>query len=235
MQMIVNMQLFVNMKKYIVAVCMMVLAVVSANAQTSVVNNPNNKAYFGLRIGADITCPGNISSQGIGLDIFNTGGGVEFGGIYNIPLVANLYIEPGLKLYYDSYSMNDKFVEAMTDDPRISMSFNKFGMRIPVMIGYHFDVTDNVKLSLFTGPEFEIGFTANMKATGYGKSMSESLYSDDGGMRRGNIIWGIGAGMSIRHFYFGINGGIGMLNMISDSDGESFHENRVTISVGYNF
>ena len=45
---------------------------------------------------------------------------------------------------------------------------------------------------------------------------------------------GDGAGLTVQHFYFGVSGGIGMLNMMSDSDA-SLHENRVTISVGYNF
>jgi len=31
-----------------------------------------------------------------------------------------------------------------------------------------------------------------------------------------------------------VSGGIGMLNMLSDSD-VKFHENRVTFSIGYNF
>ena len=44
----------------------------------------------------------------------------------------------------------------------------------------------------------------------------------------------IGAGISYKHLYFGVNGGIGMLNMV-DEPGVKFHENRVTFSIGYNF
>lgn len=64
--------------------------------------------------------------------------------------------------------------------------------------------------------------------------MSESLYGKDGDMNRVNVLWGIGAGIAYKHFYFGVNGGIGMVNMFKNSD-VKFHENRVTFSVGYNF
>lgn len=65
-------------------------------------------------------------------------------------------------------------------------------------------------------------------------SASESVYGDDGGMNRVNLLWGIGAGITYQHFYFGVNGGIGMLNMMDVPD-VKFHENRVTFSLGYNF
>lgn len=223
------------MKKYILVLSAVLLACISISAQSSIVNNPDNKAYFGLRIGGDITCPGKVTSENVGIDIFKNGGGIEFGGIYNIPVVANFYIEPGLKLFYDKYSMKKEFVELLQDDIIFDgVSIKKFGMRIPVMAGYHFDFTDDIKVSLFTGPELEIGLSAKEYVTGHNYETSGSVYGEDGGMRRVNLLWGIGAGISYQHFYFGVNGGIGMLNMYTESDAK-FHENRVTFSVGYNF
>ncbi len=217
------------MKKYLVSVILVVLACVSMTAQNSIVNNPNNKAYFGLRIGGDVTCPGDITADNVGVSVFNVGGGVEFGGIYNIPVVANFYIEPGLKLYYDTYSLKKDFL-----DDNSSCSIRKFGMRVPVMAGYHFDFTDDIKVSVFTGPELEVGFLAKGHVKSGNVSASESVYGDDGGMNRVNLLWGIGAGITYQHFYFGVNGGIGMLNMMDVPD-VKFHENRVTFSLGYNF
>lgn len=107
-------------------------------------------------------------------------------------------------------------------------------MRIPVIAGYHFDFTQDLKVSVFTGPELEIGFSAKEHLKGQNISLSESVYGDEGGMNRVNLLWGIGAGITYQHFYFGVNGGIGMLNMNSESD-VKFHESRVTFSVGYNF
>lgn len=214
---------------------LMVFACTSVIAQNIIVNNPDNKAYFGIRVGGEVTCPGMISVYNVGISVFKNGGGVEFGGIYNLPVFANFYIEPGLKLYYNTYSLKDEFVEALKDDIIFnSVSLKKFGMRIPVMAGYHFDFTNDIKASVFTGPELEIGFSAKEYVNGYNIEMSENLYGEDGGMNRVNLLWCIGAGISYQHFYFGVNGGIGMLNMLSDSDAK-FHENRVTFSVGYNF
>ena len=100
--------------------------------------------------------------------------------------------------------------------------------------GIDFDFTQDMKVSIFTGPELEIGFSAKEHLKGHNIDMSESVYGHDGGMNRVNLLWGIGAGITYQHFYFGVNGGIGMLNMNSESD-VKFHESRVTFSVGYNF
>ncbi len=223
------------MKKFLLSILFVTAASISVMAQNTIVNNPDNKAYFGIRVGGEITCPGKITEHNVGISVFNNGGGVELGGIYNIPVVANFYIEPSLKFFYNTYSLKKEFVEVLQDDIIFnSMTLKKFGMRIPVMAGYHFDFTKDIKVSVFTGPELEIGFSGKEYINGHNIEMSESIYGDNGGMNRVNVLWGIGAGISYQHFYFSANGGIGMLNMLSGSDAK-FHENRVTFSVGYNF
>ena len=102
------------------------------------------------------------------------------------------------------------------------------------MAGYHFDFTEDIRVSVFTGPELEIGLWAKEYINGRNFEVSGSLYGEDAAMNRVNLLWGIGAGVSYRHFYFGIKGSIGMLNMLNDSD-VTFRENRATLSIGYNF
>ncbi len=222
------------MKKYLISTVMVFATLLPGVAQSNIVNNPDNKAYFGIRVGGDITCPGKISAESIGVSVFKNGGGIEFGGKYNIPVVANFYIEPGLKFFYDTYSMKEGFVDELEDDIIFnSVSIKKFGMRVPVMAGYHFDFTKDIKVSIFTGPELEIGFSAKEYIKGHNIDMSESVYGDDGGLNRVNLLWGVGAGISYQHFYFGVTVSIRKLNMRSDADA-LFHENRVTFSVGYN-
>ncbi|MDE5845249.1 MAG: PorT family protein [Muribaculaceae bacterium] len=226
------------MKKFLVLIAVLVMTAVSSTAQNFIFNNPNNKAYWGIRVSPEIACPGKVSesvgSLNVKLDAFNSGGGVEFGGIYNIPVVANFYIEPGVKFFYDTYSVKKEFLS----NPGLvlnSLSIKKFGMRIPVMAGYHFDFTNSIKVYLFTGPELEIGLSAKEYAKGqHNIEMSESIYGDEGDLNRVDLLWGLGAGVSYNHFYFSISGGLGMLNMLSDSYAK-FHENRVTFSFGYNF
>ena len=90
------------MKKFLIFAMLVAIGCFSMAAQNDILNNPDNKPYFGIRVGGDITCPGKISAENVGVSIFSNGGGIEFGAIYNVPVVANFYIEPGLKLYYDT-------------------------------------------------------------------------------------------------------------------------------------
>ena len=71
------------MKRFLLS-ALVALGVVSASAQSYLVDNPANRAYFGIRVGGEVTCPGKITGGPVGIKFFNNGGGVEFGGIYNI-------------------------------------------------------------------------------------------------------------------------------------------------------
>lgn len=221
------------MKKFLLAIAVMLLGAAGASAQEYLLNNPNNKAYLGVRVGGEVTCPGKITSKGNGVKYFTNGGGFEAGAIYNVPVVANFYVEPGLKLYYNAYGMDKAFKQANDYD---SFSVRKFGMRVPVMLGYHFDFTNDIKVYVFTGPELEVGFTARGCAKNDdGVSTSADLYGKDGPLNRVDCLWGFGAGVSYQQFYFGVSGSAGMCNMLKDSGDVKFHENRATFTVGYNF
>jgi len=219
------------MNKAILTTFVALAVILTSRAENAIFDNPDNKPYLGVRIGLDVSCPGKLKAGNIGVDFFDNGAGLEFGAVYNYPLVANLYIEPGLKFFYDTYSASD--IET-SDYNFVDASVRKFGMRIPVMAGYHFDFTPDIKVSVFTGPEMEIGL--------YGKEVdkmgrvevSADPYAKNGFLHRVNLLWNIGAGVSYRQYYVSIGGGIGMLNMTKNST-VKFHENRVTIGLGYNF
>lgn len=230
------------MKKLLLSLVAVAFGVVGVSAQSTIFNNPDNHAYFGIRVAGEVTCPGSMSDGPISMGVFNNGGGVEFGGIYNIPVVANFYVEPGLKLFYNTYSVKKEWVDVYDDILQYSgvagsvngISERKFGMRIPVMAGYHFDFTDELRLHVFTGPELEVGFSAQEHISGKGINGSTNVYGDGGSMNRVDALWGMGVGLAYNHFYFGVSGSLGMCNMTKDSDVE-YHENRVSFSIGYNF
>lgn len=224
------------MKKILLSLAIAATCAAGASAQDYLLNNPSNRAYFGIRVAGEVTCPGDFSANGTGIGVFKNGGGFEAGAIYNVPVVANFYIEPGLKLYYNTYGMKDEFykdVENMADID--GFSIRKFGMRVPVMFGYHFDFTKDTKVYVFTGPELEVGFTGKGHVKFGGKSESDDIYGDGGFMNRVDCLWGFGAGVSYQQFYFGVSGAVGMCNMLKDSDPVKFHENRATFTLGYNF
>ncbi len=53
-------------------------------------------------------------------------------------------------------------------------------------------------------------------------------------MHRCNCNWKFGAGLSYDHYYLGVGGGIGILNM-SDIKYSTLYENYFEVSLGYNF
>ena len=133
------------------------LAALSVTAQNNIFNNPDNKAYFGIRVGGEITCPGKITAGSVGLDVYKNGG-----------------------------------------------------------------FSNDLRVSVFTGPEFEVGFTAKEHIKGLDASESYSIYGDDGGMKRFDMLWGFGAGVTYQHLYFGVSGGIGLINKHSGSHHDDF-------------
>lgn len=224
-----------TMKKFLILSALIAIGGTTMLAQNNIINNPNNKPFFGLRLGGEITCPGDFKTDGFNFDFFKVGGGVELGGIYNIPIVANFYLEPGMKFFYNTYSFKDEWLDELDYQSFKSISIKKSGMRIPVMAGYHFDFTNDVKAFIFTGPELEIGFSAREVQKARNIKHSNNLYGEDGDMNRIDLLWSVGAGFAYQHFNFSVSGNFGMLNMLSDSPDVKFNENRVTFSLGYNF
>lgn len=95
------------MKHFISSLLILCAALVpsAAKAQDILTNNPDNAPYFGIRAGLDIACPGDISVGNVGLDFFKNGAGFNVGGIYNLPVIANFYVEPGVSLFYNTYGV----------------------------------------------------------------------------------------------------------------------------------
>ncbi|MDE7408284.1 MAG: PorT family protein, partial [Muribaculaceae bacterium] len=203
------------------------------SAQGDIFHNPNNKDYWGIRAGIEMT---KVNADG---GDYGIKPGVSVGVINNVPLVANLYIEPGLKFYYDSYSVYsgnfDWFIPGCDDTYTYTYtySYHKFGFRIPVMAGYRFDFTNGLRVNLFTGPVFEMGLLAKERSKrSDGKTDTSDLYTDLGSMNRVDIKWGVGAGIAYKSYYLEASGAAGLLNL---TDSDRYKENIVTISVGYNF
>ncbi len=223
------------MKKYLLAAAMGVMACGSLFAQSALFDNPNNRPYFGFRVGGDVTVPGKVKYKGTEVEAFKNGGGFEVGGVYNAPIVANLYVEPGVKFYYDTYKMNTGSIDMVRDGKEYDKgSIRKTGFRVPVMLGYHLDFTKDIKLSVFTGPEMEVGIKAKAHANTRSFEVNRDLYDGDNGMHRVNMMWDAGVGLTVEDMYVGVNTSYGITNMLKDKN-LKFRENRVTFSVGYNF
>lgn len=229
-----------NIKKYLLPMAV-ASGSLAAMAQSEITNNPSNHTYFGLRASLDIACPGDIhvdGVDGIKISAYKPGAGFSIGGICNIPVVANLYFEPGLSFYYNTYGMKELFVEDDDAEISVSGSVRKCGVRVPLQFGYRFDFAPDISLAVFTGPELEAGFSAKehftAKAGHLKESDSESLYQE-GGLQRFDCLWKIGFGFNLSHnYYIGVSGSFGLCNMMRESS-FTFHESLVQLTLGYNF
>lgn len=225
------------MKRIILMTALSLLSL-SSKAQDYMYDNPENKAFFGARLGVDIT-----STPGDELSSYSNGTGFSFGAIYNIPLYKNLYFEPGLSLFYDTFSEDIAITNGSDPMPyQISRSFRNFGFRVPILAGYHFDFSDMVRIAPFTGPQLNFSVYAHdhydndaiRDIAGEGNEMKGTSLFGEHGFKRFDLQWVFGASVTYDRYVFTAQGAIGLTKVYNIS---SFHfrRNTCTISVGYNF
>lgn len=216
------------MKKIILALVALASTAFASNAQ-SLYNNPDNHSFFGARLGVDIT-----STSGDD-DFYNNGAGFTLGAIYNIPVWQNLYFEPGLAIFYDTFG-----TEMVVPDAGglhydlVDGTIKNFGFRIPLLFGYNFDFTDDIRLAPFTGPQVNINLTAKQSWDNDALKNSEGSIFGEGGFKRVDLQWVFGLGLTYQKYYVSLSGGIGMTKVLSLKT-ENFRRNTVNIAVGYNF
>ena len=190
--------------------------------------------YLGVRASLDITgVAGNISN----IYDFNNGAGFSVGAVYNITLFKNLYFEPGLSVFYNTAGY-DGFMYDSNDEFGVKGSIRNFGFRIPLVAGYHFDFTEDMKVSVFTGPQMNIGLVGrNVGDIAIRNNMehySESIYGD--GVRRFDLQWMFGAAFHYQKYYISLSGCVGLTNLLGGTDYKGFTARRNTfaITLGYN-
>lgn len=215
------------MKKFIIAAIAAVASLTASaqNSEYTIFNNPDNAPYFGARLGVDIT-----STSGGG-DMYNNGAGFTVGAIYNIPLWQNLYFEPGLSFFYDTFGTE---IQSMADGMNVNLingSIRNFGFRIPMVAGYNFDFTDNVRIAPFTGPQLNFNVVAREH---WDNTIEGGSIFGEGGFKHFDLQWVIGVGVTYGKYYVSLSGGIGMTKARSLKY-DNFRRNTVNISIGYNF
>ncbi|MDE7160311.1 MAG: hypothetical protein K2O24_05665 [Muribaculaceae bacterium] len=211
----------------------------TATASSPLFDNPDNVPFWGLRAGADIAIPGDWKA-GIGtMNMYDGKAGGFIGAIYQHPLAANLYVEPGVQLYYDTYRydlvvMDDDDTSSPLSDPKVS----KFGLRIPINFGFRFDVSDRLGIAPFTGPEFNWGFGGKIHLSGnyaHETISDTNPYSDIWGWHHCNLSWNFGVSFDIDYNWsFILSGAIGVTDQLK-FDNITWRDNRFSISLGYNF
>lgn len=219
------------MKRTIIAIAAALGLGSAVSAQNLLLENPDNKPYFGARLGLDVT-----STAGAPEDTYNNGAGFNIGAIYNIPVVKNFYFEPGLSLFYNTFGQEITVLDHAPDDISliINTSIRNFGFRVPFNFGYRFDFTDDMSIYVYTGPVLNLNITAKEHLGGNEivESYTHSLMGR--GFKRADMQWDFGVGYSYNKLYVQVGGGVGVTKVYS-SPVESYRRNTFNIAVGYNF
>lgn len=228
-----------QMRKLLLSIAAAASIVPAASAQNAILNNPDNHGYFGARVGWDYSAPTSWHfDNDVSVKMYKPGSGITLGAFYNLPIVANLYFEPGLTFYYDNYSYDDLTIIANPsgDESIHNPKITKTGFRIPLYFGYHFDIWENGGISLFTGPQICLGTSAKIKID---SSLAEKYdittdaYSDLHGMRRFDIAWTVGAALNFANWQISASADLGLLDMHKAD--ASFRENRLNVALAYTF
>lgn len=218
------------MKRFLLATALLA-AVCSIQAQAQ--EEVNTAPIFGIKVQADCNLPGKWHYDSGSVKMYRHGWGASVGGVCNIYLGRGFYLEPGVSLYFDKYSYynllaTDDSGQIVQTDP----SLHKFGIRIPVVVGYNIPVSQRFNLCVFTGPELNYAFAGDIDLNDMDKEgMPNSPFDYQ---RRVDCAWQIGIGVPARNFLFSITGSIGMTDLVK-SEGVSFRENRLSVGLTYYF
>ncbi len=227
------------MKHFITALALSISAL-TATAQ-DIFDNPDNHAHLGVRLSYELACPTDVHYSIANINVLDAGSGFSAGVIYNIPVWKNLFFEPGATLYYNTYSFSNDIIsnigdfDPAFDDLNISgASVRQWGMRLPLIVGYHFDFIPEMRLSFFTGPELTLGFSAKTHLDMGKISGSANAYGSDGFLNRCDVKWRFGVGATFfDHYYAAISGAAGICDVYKDA--LSMRSNLFDITIGYNF
>ncbi len=224
------------MKKLFLTIVMLAAAVTGISAQ--IFNNPDNKPYWGMRISLDVDMPGNWETNNNilkSMDMYSAGAGVSIGAVYNLPVIANFYFEPGASLYYDTFK--DKgLLTSTVNQIMVYPKYGRFGIRIPLMLGYHFDLFTNGNIAIFTGPELSYAFVGHisydnddLEDAGFGLNM----FKDEQLFKRFDVAWRVGAAVNAGSWHIGISYAPGITSITKNNI--TCHDNRLAITLGHNF
>lgn len=222
------------MKKLMLAIGLCCLAALSAGAQSLFDAGSRNRAHFGIKVAWDLTAPStDLYKPTVP---YSNGSGFSAGAYYQMPVYKNLYFEPGLSYYYNTVIINYNLVEARVLGYPLPPegSLRNSGFRVPISFGYRFDFTSDISLSVFTGPQFNIGVT--LKQYDNVLKTKRNLYDD--GWRRFDAQWLFGVRFHYADNWIAeIAGGVGMTNLLGGDrhGGNHFRRNTFSISVGYQF
>ena len=190
-----------------------------------------NHVEWGMKLALEGELPGKWKNEMASVTMFKPGIGVNIGGVAHIHIGRKFYFEPSLSLFNSSYKYKDLIISNADDsvtesDPKLT----KWGVQLPLVIGYEIDFSDRFGLTIFTGPQMRFAFAGKIDIKN--KTLKEDFgnYFDlwgINGQRRFDLSWKVGGGVPIpiRDCVFTLEADFGITDLLKD--GMSFRENRI--------
>ena len=228
---------FINHLKQTLFLVMMVFMAFASSAQNADDVLPSDCNHWTATISYDLSIPGNWKISGQSVKMFKSGSGVSVGADYMALFGRRgFFFEPGARFFIDHYRYNGiKIGDGTAENPLrdFDPSVRMIGLRLPLTVGYKFDVFKRGSLYLSTGPEPIVGFSASVEVDEEDdKDLSDkNLYKS--WMRRFDIAWDIRAAVIIDRIRIDLTGALGMLDI--NKDAASMHEYRLSVGLGYVF
>lgn len=209
-------------------------AVVPAAAQQSAGSDFNG---WGVRASLDVTMPSKATlTNGDKFKLFSSGAGVSAGVVYNYPFAGDFYIESGVSLFYDTYKYSDITIaiDWQTPGDVVNPAVKKFGVRVPLTVGYRFFIGNNFDFSLYTGPEVSYALVGRIDMSKlYGdESVDDNMFAS-GGHRRFDCGWKVGVGFPFGRWVVSLEGMFGFMDQLNTD--WSYRNRRLSFTVGYDF
>lgn len=192
------------------------------------------EGLWGAKASFDINCPGKLRVGDTSVDSYRTGLGLSLGGVYTHYITDALFVEPSLSIFYDTYA-HDQIVLNEGATPINDPTVVKVGLRLPVVVGWTFDITDDFALSLFMGPELNYAFAGGyrFKDQSVKETIDWPLFGKDGEQRRVSASWKGGVAFPFSDWRVDLEVAVGMTDLHPSVP--SFKENRVSLSLLHYF
>ncbi|MDE5871650.1 MAG: PorT family protein [Muribaculaceae bacterium] len=184
------------------------------------------EGLWGAKASLDFNVPGKWHVDDFSTELYRSGLGFSLGGVYSRYFNDNVFLEPSLSFFYDTYSC-DFIINEHSD---ITPGVYKVGLRLPLVVGYTFDITDEFSLSVFTGPELDYAFAGGYRIKD--KSFDDDLgplLGSDGVQHSLSCAWKGGIGFPFSAWRVDFEAALGLTDIIRHSP--SCKENRFSISL----
>ena len=198
-------------------------------------NDTDTRPMWGVKAAFDLNLPGKWYGDAESVEMYRHGFGGTIGAVCNLWLGHNFYLEPGVSLFYDTYSY--KGVVFSDDDTgnndESDPSLYKVGIRVPVVAGYSFIVGKGLAMSVFTGPDMSYAFAGKVKLKNpelAGQENGLDLFGRYGTQRHIDCAWKLGLGWQMYDSWrISLEGAVGMTDLLRS--GMTFRENRLYVAL----